>query len=91
MIYLIQLVKMWNKKERELFVALFEDLSFEIDEMGYEGQETELVDEMLHNHLGIEFECNQQLEMITDLILRHQGNIEGIVRGACLYGGMNVA
>jgi uncharacterized protein YihD (DUF1040 family) len=91
MIYLMQLVKMWNKQERELFIALMEDLSFEIDEMGYEGQESELIDEMLFNHLGIEMECNNQLNMLTDLILRHQGNIEGIVRGACLYGGMNVA
>ena len=91
MIYLIQLVKMWNKQERELFIALMEDLSFEIDEMGYEGQEAELINEMMFNHLGFEFECNDQLNMFTDLILRHQGNIEGIVRGACLYGGMNVA
>ena len=91
MIYLVQLVKMWNKKERELFIALMEDLSFEIDEMGYEGQESELINEMMFNHLGIEMECNNQLNMFTDLILRHQGNIEGIVRGACLYGGMNVA
>ncbi len=93
MIYLLQLVKTWSKKERELFVALFDDLSFEIEELGYSHIEDqmELVNEMLYNHLNIEFECDKQLKMFTELIIRKQGDLEGTVRGACLYGGMNVA
>ena len=93
MIYLLQLVKTWSKAERDLFISLFDDLSYEIEELGYAHIEDqmELINEMLYNHLNIEFECDKQLNMFTELIIRHQGNMEGIVRGACLYGGMNVA
>ena len=82
---------MLNKEQLELLVDLLDDLSFEIDEMGYKGMEGELINEMLDNHLGIFIEDENQLKIFTDLILRHQGNIKGIVRGACLYSGMNVA
>ena len=91
MIYLIQLVKMWNKEEIELFVNLFDDLEYEIEELGYKGVEQDLIDDMMFNHFGITFEVDSQLAMFTNCILRHQGNIKGLVRGGCLYSGMNVA
>ena len=84
MIYLLQIMKMLNKEQRTLFIGLFDDLSYEIEDLGYEGMESELVNDMLLNHLGIEIEDQMQLQRFTDCILKRQGNMEGTVRGACL-------
>jgi hypothetical protein len=85
MIYLIQLMRMLEKDQRQLFVALFDDLSFEINEQGYLGLETELVSDILGNHFGIEFECPNQLKMLTDCILRHHNKMADAVRRAVMY------
>ena len=51
MIYFMQLLGMLDTKaDRQLFVNLFSDLSFEIEEMGYEGLEDELIEDILINH-----------------------------------------
>ena len=89
MLHLIQLYKLAGDKE--LFIKLFDDLSFEIDEMGYKGMEGELINDMLLNHLGLEMEDDSQLQMLTDCILRHQGKLESAVRGASLYIGKDIA
>ena len=85
MIYFLQIIKMLNKEQRDLFISLFEDLSFEIDEMGYEGHETELVNEMLDNHLGIFMENDKQLNSFTAYILKNEGKIEEVVNRGVLY------
>lgn len=84
MFYLVQIIKMLNKEQRTLFIGLFDDLSFEIEEMGYEGMEGELINDMLMNHFGIEIYDMNQLDMFTACILKHQGRIENAVRGVCL-------
>jgi len=88
MIYMIQILKMLNNRERKIFVKIFNDLSYEIEEMGYECFEEELVSDLLMNHLGLEIEDNSQLRMFTEYVLKHQGRLESSVRGACLLSGM---
>ena len=88
MIYFMQIIKMLNKQQTRLFIGLLDDLSFEIEEMGYEGMEGELINEMLINHLGIEIADDSQLEMFTAYILKHQGKLEDAVIRALKY--MNI-
>jgi hypothetical protein len=70
MIYLLQILKRLNKKQRQEFVALFSDLDYELDELGWRGNETDLVNDMLFNHFGMELEDKDQLQMLTDAILK---------------------
>ena len=87
MIYLMQIVKMLNKNQIRHFIALFEDLTYEIEELGYKGMETELVNDMLMNHFGLEIECENQLSRLTDSILKNQGRFDKTVNTACLMIG----
>lgn len=75
MIYLLQLLRRLNKDEQILFINLFNDLSFEIKEMGYKGHESELMNELLLNHFDLEIESETQLNMFTNCILRYQGRL----------------
>lgn len=70
MIILMQLLKMLNKTQRKEFVALFSDLEYELDELGYRGSETDLVNDMLFNHFGLSLEDEGQLQRLTDAILK---------------------
>lgn len=70
MIYLLQILKRLNKKQRQQFLALFSDLDYELDELGWRGNETDLVNDMLFNHFGMELEDKNQLQMLTDAILK---------------------
>jgi hypothetical protein len=70
MIYLLQILKRLNKKQRQQFVAIFSDLDYELDELGWRGNETDLVNDMLFNHFGMELEDKNQLQMLTDAILK---------------------
>jgi len=80
MIYLLQLYKLLDIEQQKMFIGLFDDLSYEIDELGYKGSESDLISEMLENHLGITFECNKQVKRLTDCILKNQGNLSNILR-----------
>jgi hypothetical protein len=61
---------MLNKKQQREFVALFSDLDYELNDMGWKGDETTLVNDMLFNHFGLSVEDNGQLQMLTDCILK---------------------
>lgn len=91
MLYLIQIIKMLTKDQRQHLVALFDDLSYEIDEMGYRGNESDLIDDMLMNHFGLEMESDRQLQLLTQCILKHQGKLSGYVNAIVLRYGMKVA
>jgi hypothetical protein len=78
MIVLMQLLKMLNKSQRKEFVALFSDLDYELDELGWRGNETDLVNDMLFNHFGLSIEDNGQLQRLTDAILK-KGNLQAAV------------
>jgi len=69
MIYLMQILKMLNKEQRKQFVELFSDLEYELDELGWRGDETTLVNDMLFNHFGFSIEDEKQLERFTEAVL----------------------
>jgi hypothetical protein len=70
MLYLIQLLKMLNKKQQKQFVELFSDLDYELDDMGWRGNETDLINDMLFNHFSMSIANEDQLKMLTDSILK---------------------
>lgn len=70
MIYLIQVLKMLNKTQRQQFLTLFSDLDYELDELGWRGNETDLVNDMLFNHFGLSIEDETQLKRLTEVILK---------------------
>lgn len=75
MLYLIQLLKMLNKKQQKQFVELFSDLDYELNDMGWKGNETDLINDMLFNHFGMSIDDADQLQMLTNSILK-KGNLQ---------------
>jgi hypothetical protein len=69
MLFLLQLLNTLNKKQFDLFMQLFSDLDYELNEMGYSSDPQGLVNEMLSNHFGIELTDVEQLNAITRIIL----------------------
>ena len=69
MLMLLQLLRTLNVEQQELFLELFSDLEFELDEMGYRGNETELVNDLLEAHFDISIEDERQLQAITNAVL----------------------
>ena len=74
MIYFMQILSMLTKREGEQFVAMVSDLSFEIEEMGYEGLEDELIEGLLSDHFGLEILDKSQLDRLTAYILEKQAD-----------------
>ena len=74
MLHLMQLFRLIENKQ--LFIELFNDLSFELDELGYRDFPSDLVNEMLDNHFGIFMEDDRQLQRVTDCILSKQGKLQ---------------
>lgn len=70
MMVLMQLLKMLNKTQRQQFLALFSDLDYELDELGWRGNETDLINDMLFNHFGLTIEDEGQLQRLTEVILK---------------------
>lgn len=69
MIHLLQILNMLNKKQFELFEKLFSDLDYELNEMGWSGHESELINDLLSSHFEIELSDQRQLESITQVII----------------------
>ena len=67
MLHLLQIYNM--VEDKELFINLFNDLDFELNEMGWSDAPEELVSDLLDNHFGIEVLCPKQLKMITNAII----------------------
>ena len=87
MLFITQLLNMMTKKQIKQFVALFNDLSFEVEEMGWEGMEEEMVNDMLINHFGLELVDDWQLGEATKFIMNNQGKLQDKVRGIALMIG----
>ena len=87
MLFITQLLNMMTKKQIKQFVALFDDLSFEVDEMGWKGQEDEMINDMLINHFGLELVDDWQLSEATKFIMNNQGKLKDKVRGIALMIG----
>lgn len=66
---------MLNKTQREQFLALFSDLDYELNDMGWLGDETTLINDMLVNHFNISIDDSKQLKMLTESILK-EGNLK---------------
>lgn len=68
MLHLLQLFNMIQDKK--LFIGIFSGFFHECQDMGYSGGfETELFNEMLLNHFGLEIENEEQLIRITRKVL----------------------
>lgn len=67
MLHLLQIYKM--VQDKELFINLFNDLEFELDEMGWRDAPEELINDLLMNHFGLEVTCPKQLKLITNSII----------------------
>ena len=91
MLYLIQIINMLSKSDQQRFVTIFHDLSFEIEEMGFKGYETELVKDLLWTHFDLEMASEVQLQWLTTCILRHQKNMDRLVSMVYLGIGTEVA
>jgi len=91
MLFLTQLINMFNRDEREMFIKLMDDLSFEREEMGYEGMESELIADLLLNHLGYELTDERQLDKLTEYIIKNQGHLRRKIKGITLMLGKDVA
>lgn len=76
MLFLLQIYKM--VEDKTLFINLFNDLSFEIEELEYDTPELqmELVNDMLNNNFGLWLEDDFQLKMLTETIMEKQGKLE---------------
>jgi len=72
MLHLLQLLRILNAKQRKMFIALFSDLDYELNEMGWSTDPTSLISDMLLNHLGVEITDAEQLEKITQAIINKQ-------------------
>ena len=67
MLHLMQLLNMIDDKK--LFKQVFNDLDFELNEMGWNENPTELINDLLDNHFGLYIEDKRQLAEITKTIL----------------------
>ncbi len=69
MFYLVQVINLLSPEDKKLFIQLFSDLDYELEEMGWKGNETELINSMLLAHFGFTIDDDRQLKKITDAIL----------------------
>ena len=79
MLQLIQIYNMLTRQQQRDFIALFSDLDFELNELGYSEDPETLINDMLFNHFGIDFDIDdelsaRQLKSLTARILK--GNLE---------------
>lgn len=78
---MLQLIQIYNKLSRvdqKLFIALFSDLDYELNELGYSDDPETLINDMLFNHFGMSFDISdelscRQLSSLTKRILK--GNL----------------
>jgi hypothetical protein len=68
----MQILKMLTVEQINYFNDLFEDLSEEIDVLGWKGSEPELINQMLQSHFMIEMEDERQLNMLTNCLLSNK-------------------
>jgi len=73
MIYFVQLLK--AVKDKRMLAMMLNDIQWEVEELGYTGLESELINELLSSHFGVEIECPNQLDMLTKWVLNNQGLI----------------
>lgn len=75
MLHFYQIYKLLDTERRELMVHLFDDLSFELEDMGWSADPEALISDLFENHLGIELLDEKQLKRVTKYILENQGKL----------------
>lgn len=73
MLRLIQVYK--QVEDKEFFINIFNDLEFELDELGYRDFPEDLMEDLLFNHFGLSFECSKQLAGFTQDVLKKQNKM----------------
>jgi hypothetical protein len=68
MIYLLQVYKMIARKD--LFIAIFSDLDYELEEMGWKDDPTSLMNDLLETHFGLTIEDEWQLQQFTSAVIQ---------------------
>ena len=66
MIYLLQVLRLLDAEQTELFEALFEDFVEEFEELGY--SPIEACESMLDNHFGLTIESEFQLKEFARVV-----------------------
>jgi hypothetical protein len=69
MIYLLQLYKMFDKKQKTLFINVFSDLDYELNEMGWSADPETLINDLLLDLFDLTIEDDRQLAKLTQTIL----------------------
>ena len=69
MIYLLQLYKMLDKKQKTLFINVFSDLDYELNEMGWSADPETLINDLLLDLFDLTIEDDRQLAKLTQTIL----------------------
>jgi len=78
---MIVFLKIFNKiKNKKLFLSVFNDISFDIKSLGYVGDETSFVNSILESHFGLRIEDDKQLILMTNYILKNQGELIGKIK-----------
>lgn len=74
MMYLIQVYNMVHDKN--LFITTFNDLSFELDELGYRECPSDLISDLLQDRFDLVIEEDEQLKKLSDCIIKHQNQLQ---------------
>ena len=74
----MQILNGLDSMQRQLFVAVFNDLSFELDEMGYREFPDDLIYDLLRDRFYIDMTCEKQLNILTQCIIKNQGKLDKI-------------
>ena len=74
MLFMMQILNRLTDDQLRDFDNLFDDLSFELEEMGYKDEPEELINSMLENHFNMSFDTSEeasrrQLRDVTACIL----------------------
>ena len=69
MLYLLQLYKMLDKKQKTIFINVFSDLDYELNEMGWSADPETLINDLLLDLFDLTIEDDRQLAKLTQTIL----------------------
>ena len=75
--YLSVFLETLTIEEIRLFKEIFSDISYEVEELGYTGSESELVFDMLLQHFGIALN-DGDLEILTEFIIKKEDLCEAV-------------
>lgn len=67
MIFLLQVYR--RVTDKDLFIKIFSDLEFELEEMGWKDDPDTLMNDILFNHFGFFIQDDWQLSEFTRIVL----------------------